>query len=257
MTRARSEGFARLRLAARHGSLPRALPALLVTCEHAGNAVPARWAHCFARARAQALLRSHRGWDPGALELARGLTRVLGAPLVANTTTRLLADANRPPGHPDLFSRFTASLSADERRAILRAAHARHWSEVEHRVKGALARRRLVLHLSVHSFTPVLNGVARNCDVGLLYDPRRARERALCARWKALLEARAPELRVRSNYPYRGTSAALTTSLRRAFPADRYLGIELELNQATWARRGPAARRELAGVLADCLKAAR
>ena len=41
-----------------------------------------------------------------------------------------------------------------------------------------------------------------------------------------------PDLRVRLNYPYRGDSDGLTTWLRRRHPAARYLGIELEINQA-------------------------
>lgn len=227
---------------------------LVLSCEHAGKRVPARWSGLFAGAHARALLRSHRGWDPGALELARRLARQLRAPLVACTTTRLLADANRPAGHPRLFSPFTRGLSLDERREILRSAHEPHWAGVEGAVRRALLRHRRVLHLSIHSFTPVLAGVARNCELGLLFDPRRARERALCLRWQQRIAgSEALQLRVRRNYPYRGVSAALTTSLRRRFPQTAYLGIELELNQGYWRRLGSAERSRLAVELTRTL----
>jgi hypothetical protein len=36
---------------------------------------------------------------------------------------------------------------------------------------------------------------------------------------------------VRRNYPYRGNADGLTTALRRVHGADRYVGIEVELNQ--------------------------
>ena len=81
------------------------------------------------------------------------------------------------------------------------------------------------------SFTPVLDGKVRTADIGLLYDPVRAGERALCARWKAALEARAPEYVVRRNYPYAGKGDGLTAWFRRRLPAERYVGVELEVNQ--------------------------
>jgi predicted N-formylglutamate amidohydrolase len=99
----------------------------------------------------------------------------------------------------------------------------------------------------------VLNGVARDCDIGLLYDPARPRERSLCKHWYDHLASSMPGLRVRRNHPYRGVSAALTTSLRAQFSPDRYLGIEIELNQACWMRRSSAARRVLAAELAEAL----
>jgi len=36
---------------------------------------------------------------------------------------------------------------------------------------------------------------------------------------------------VRRNYPYAGKNDGFTTYLRRRFPSDAYLGIELEINQ--------------------------
>ena len=89
-----------------------------------------------------------------------------------------------------------------------------------------------VVHVGVHSFTPVLNGVRRNADIGLLFDPRRAMESAFCRSWKTAIEALDPTLRVRLNYPYRGTSDGLTTALRRTHDGGAYLGVEIELCNA-------------------------
>jgi predicted N-formylglutamate amidohydrolase len=225
--------------------------ALVLSCEHGGNSIPLRWAELFRSKRARALLRSHRGWDPGELDLARRLARRLGAPLVACNTSRLLADANRPATHPRAFSRFTRALPAAEKRAILRTAHEPHWQAVERAVRRARVRHRQVLHLSVHSFTPVLGGVARRCDLGLLYDPSRPPERAFSLRWQRELAALTPGLRLRRNHPYRGVSAALTTSLRGVFAPRDYLGVELELNQGLWARRSSAERTQLATAIAE------
>jgi hypothetical protein len=47
-----------------------------------------------------------------------------------------------------------------------------------------------------------------------------------------LLQPRIPELRIRCNYPYRGTADGLVRSLRHRFSYQDYLGLELEVNQA-------------------------
>ena len=62
---------------------------------------------------------------------------------------------------------------------------------------------------------------------------------------------------MRRNAPYRGDTDGLTTALRRELPEGRYLGLELELNQALLAEAGSRRRltalltRTLAGALAQ------
>lgn len=203
--------------------------ALIVSCEHGGNRVPAAWRALFAGH--EDLLHSHRGLDIGSLVMARDLASALGAPLIASQTTRLLVDLNRSPGHARLFSPVTRRLSRAERERILERHYRPYRAAVERAVTQVAATGRRVLHLSSHSFTPELDGRMREADVGLLYDPARGPERAFCDRWHAVLVAADPALRVRRNYPYPGKADGLTTHLRRRLPAGRYLGIELEINQ--------------------------
>jgi len=203
---------------------------LLLTCEHGGNRIPRALAPAF-RGAGRALA-SHRGWDPGALALARLLARRLGRPLRAVTWSRLLVDANRAPGNPRIWSPFTAALPRPERLRILERWWWPHRRAVEAAVAAAAGRGRRVVHVAVHSFAPVLDGRVRSADVGLLYDSRRRREAELCRRWIAILGRLDPELRLRRNYPYRGDADGLTTWLRRRHPESRYLGVELEVNQA-------------------------
>jgi predicted N-formylglutamate amidohydrolase len=202
---------------------------LLVTCEHGGNRVPKEYRALFA-AR-ESLLATHRAYDPGALTLARDLARAFDAPLVASTVTRLLVELNRSPGHPQLYSEVTRDLPRSEKARIVARYYEPYRREVEERVAQATAARRPVIHISVHSFVPVLNGSKRNADIGLLYDPARASEQALCAKWSQSLAARASPLRVRRNYPYRGYADGLTTHLRRRYGGRRYVGVEIEVNQ--------------------------
>lgn len=208
----------------------------LITCEHGGNRIPPRYRSLFAGF--EALLQTHRGHDPGALAMARELAGALAAPLFVSTTSRLLIDLNRSIGHPRLYSEATRGAPLALRREILEQHYLPYRNRVETHIGEVIARGKRVVHLSAHSFTPELDGTIRNADIGLLYDPARSGERELCRRWQTELRARAPALKVRRNYPYSGTSDGFTAYLRRRFPADAYIGIELEINQQHVFRGG-------------------
>jgi len=209
---------------------------VLITCEHGGNRIPPRYRPLFAGF--EALLQSHRGHDPSALALARALSRALSAPLFVSTTSRLLIDLNRSIGHPSLYSEATRSAPLTVRREILEKYYLPYRNKVEAAIAAAIARGNRVIHLSSHSFTPELDGAVRNADIGLLYDPARSGELELCRRWQTHLKAQAPGLKTRRNYPYAGKSDGFTAYLRRRFPADAYIGIELEINQKHVYKRG-------------------
>ncbi|MCE2947528.1 MAG: N-formylglutamate amidohydrolase [bacterium] len=225
---------------------------LVVSCEHGGNRVPAAFTHLFEGA--DALLATHRGWDPGALELARRIATRFDAPLHASTTTRLLVDLNRSIGHRQLFSGITRPLPASEREAILEAHYRPHRDAVEHAVDARVAAGAQVAHVASHSFTPILDGVEREIDIGWLYDPRRPAEAAFVARWMHAFGRRAPGLRLRRNQPYRGRSDGLASLLRSRHPDAAYAGIELEVNQKFF-EAGGARWPELQGRLVDALAA--
>jgi predicted N-formylglutamate amidohydrolase len=225
-------------------------PVLLLTCEHAGNRIPREYAHLFRNCRR--LLAGHRGYDFGALACARSLRRRLQAPLLAGRYSRLLVDLNRSPAHPALFSERTRALPGSAKERLLARYYYPHRQGIEDWIRARIARGGTVVHVAVHSFTPVLDGVARRADIGLLYDPARRLESALCRRWRAALrDTAAGGLAVRCNYPYRGVSDGLTRHLRTRFSAARYAGIELEINQRLLRDSG---RRRLTQLLATTLR---
>ena len=202
---------------------------VVVTCEHGGNRIPAPYQPLFARAGA--LLATHRGYDAGALHMARALASAFDTPLFTSTVTRLLVDLNRSIGHRNLHSDATRHLPLAARERILAQYYLPYRQQVETRVARAIASGMRVVHISSHSFTPVLDGTVRKADVGLLYDPARAGELALGKSWSAALGRRIAPMRVRRNYPYHGWNDGLTSHLRRRFAPTRYVGIELEINQ--------------------------
>lgn len=201
----------------------------LVTCEHGGNRIPSRYRDFF-RGH-EDLLHTHRGYDPGALRLARELAQALDAPLLVSTISRLLIDLNRSPSHPELYSEATRAVPRDLREEIFRRYYRPYRLKAETNIAQAIADGARVVHISCHSFTPELQGKPRHADVGLLYDPARSAETQLCRRWQTALKAYAAALKTRMNYPYTGTADGFTVYLRQRFPPDRYLGIELEINQ--------------------------
>jgi predicted N-formylglutamate amidohydrolase len=225
---------------------------LLFTAEHASPRIPKRYREV-AR-RAGATLRTHRGYDPGTLELAKALARHFRAAFLTGRYSRLLIELNRSPGHPQLWSEYSASLTPEERQALINHYYEPYRRAVADHVRRLALDRHCVVHIGVHSFTPELDGVVRQADIGLLYDPDRRREAAFCAAWKARLLTQRPGLRVRRNYPYRGTSDGLVPMLRGLFQPRQYIGVELEVNQAF--PLGLAKRwRELQHVLVQTLAA--
>lgn len=205
--------------------------AVVVSCEHGGRRVPDEYRALFAGAEAERALDSHRGCDDGAADVARALAERVRAPLFIAETTRLVVDLNRSIGHPRLFSEFTRGLDADGRGRVVERYYRPYRDAVERALADA-ARRGPVLHVSAHTFTPVLGGEERRADVALLFDPRRAGEARFAGVWRDALRAELPVgTVVRRNYPYRGVSDGFTTWLRKRFAADAYLGLELEVNQ--------------------------
>jgi len=209
---------------------------VVVTCEHAGNRIPARYAHLFRQW--QRVLQTHRGFDAGALAVARDIAAACKAPLVAASVSRLVVDLNRSLSNPSVWSEATRALPADEKRLIVSRWYLPHREKVLALVGDAAASGRRVIHIASHSFTPELDGRVRTADVGLLYDPARTAEALFADNWKAAFAERDPDLRVRRNYPYAGKGDGLTRSLRLRFPDSRYVGIELEVNQAFVAGGG-------------------
>lgn len=208
---------------------------IVLTCEHGGNKIPAAYRSVFYGA--DDVLKSHRGWDLGALAVAKAMAKRLESRLFSSTTSRLLVELNRSLGHSSLFSNYTAALSATQQQQIVDKYWRPYRDEVTAHMEELVNAGQQVIHLSIHSFTPVWDGKPRRTRIGLLYDPRRLDERSFCNAWKAELRQQCPEYAIHSNQPYKGIGDGFTTWLRRHIAAlenceGTYAGIEIEINQA-------------------------
>ncbi len=200
---------------------------LLLTCEHGGNSIPKDYKSYFNNY--DQILDSHRGYDLGALDVFKFLKPLANSSFSSNIS-RLLIELNRSVRHPNLFSEFTKIISKSKKESLIDTHYLVYRNAVERTISDWILNNEKVLHLSIHSFTPILNNEERHCDIGLLYDSKRANEKKICASFKKEIITVNPKLNVRYNYPYLGRADGFTTYLRRQFKTN-YLGIEIEVNQ--------------------------
>lgn len=160
-----------------HGRSP-----ILLTCDHSGRAIPRRLARL---GLSEAVLDSHVAWDLGVAELGRKLAALLDAFLIVHGYSRLVIDANRPPGAPDSIATISErtrvaaneALSSREVRRrvdeIFEPYHRRIRDELDDRA----ARSSPCILVALHTFTPIYLGEARPWHAGVLYgrDVRLAR----------------------------------------------------------------------------------
>ncbi len=216
----------------------------IVTCEHGGNKIPFDFQYLFKGKRE--VLNSHRGMDLG-VKSAFNQFKIISDFWIINQVSRLLIEFNRSLHHPKLYSEFSRELSIKEREKLVEHYYLPYRNRIVKSIEDFISEGHLVVHLSIHSFTPVLDEKERNADIGLLYDPGRSDERRFCYEWKRRFSNELSGYRTRMNYPYLGKADGLTTFLRKKFVKD-YIGVEVELNQKhvkDFAR--------ISRVMTDCL----
>ncbi|WBL24096.1 N-formylglutamate amidohydrolase [Zunongwangia sp. HGR-M22] len=199
---------------------------LILSCEHASNVLPQKFAYL--KNDQDLVWTTHRAYDPGAFRLFQELLEISDFSFTYKFS-RLLIEPNRSLHHPNLFSEYSKSLAKQEKRDLINLYYLTYRNKVEKCISELIKVGEQVVHISVHSFTPILNGIERNTDLGLLYDPSRKAEKKFAQIWKLNL-AKELDIKIRFNYPYLGKADGFTTYLRRKFPKN-YIGIELEVNQ--------------------------
>jgi predicted N-formylglutamate amidohydrolase len=200
---------------------------IVLTCEHGGNKVPEHMQHLFSSNKQ--ILHTHKGLDLGALDLFNQL-KPLADFSISSTTSRLLIELNRSLHHKNLFSEFSKTLSTSEKKELINFYYLVYRNKVENSVRNYIKEGNEVLHISVHSFTPILNSIERNCDIGVLYDSSNTNEKEFSRQFRKKVLEQNRHLNVRYNYPYLGKMDGFTTYLRKQFPCN-YVGIEIEINQ--------------------------
>ncbi len=191
---------------------PEAVHPLLLTGDHAGNAVPAAFGD-FGLAPGE--LDRHIGWDIGVAELTRRLARRFGATAVLARYSRLVIDPNRPLGDPQSIPetsdgtslRLNQGLTDADRRARADSLYWPYHCAVDEQIARLQRRNCLPTVLAMHSFTPALKvGAApRPWHVGVLFGRDERLARLLLAALESA-EYGGGRLVVGANEPYSGVT---------------------------------------------------
>ncbi|MEL6107983.1 MAG: N-formylglutamate amidohydrolase [Planctomycetota bacterium] len=219
---------------------------ILISCETSGSAV-LPWIELPRDAETFA------SFDGCGGRAARRMADQLNAPCLLYPYRRDLVDAALSLGHRNLFGPTAAKLKDHEKSRVIDSAYIPYRERVQMSVRKILDQFSFVLHLSIRSFAARDRGRFRRTDVGLLYDPSREAELNLCIDWIDEMYEMNHNVRVRRNYPRRGTVDSLTKSMRSLFPPEHYMGVEVWLNRA-WVARDVRLRDEALWYLADSLR---
>lgn len=162
----------------------------LIVCEHASNHFPAEFGTL---GLSEAQRHAHIAWDPGALGLARGLARRLGAPLVSASVSRLVYDLNRAPDAAGAIAARSeihdipgnAGLGPASRLARVNAVYLPFHAALHAAIARRIATGPAPVIVTVHSFTPVWFGAPRAVEFGVIHDADPALAEAVLAEAKA------------------------------------------------------------------------
>lgn len=178
---------------------------LLIVADHAGRDLPQEYGRL---GLPPAEFDRHIAYDIGVEGVTRRLAALTGAPAVMARFSRLLIDPNRGEDDPTLIRQLydgtivpgNYPLPPEERARRIAAFHAPYHGAVAALVASvAAASGRAPFVFSVHSFTPVMRGIARPWHVGILWDSDARAVKPLLSMLRA-----EPGLVVGDNEPYDG-----------------------------------------------------
>lgn len=234
---------------------PSATSPLVLVCDHASKRIPESLGTL---GLPPAEPWTHIGWDIGAQVVARRLSDLLDAPLVLSRYSRLVIDCNRPPEVASSVPQVTGgvrvrgneSVSHAEREDRIQTFFRPYHAAVSDLLEARSGLGKEAVLISVHSFTPVLCGVARPWNIGLLYGEDSRLAHPIRDALRADLS-----LRVGDNEPYRVSGDTdytipvhgLLRGIRHTAIEIRQDGIATDEGAFSWASRLAAIVRDLIG----------
>ncbi|MCG8433005.1 MAG: N-formylglutamate amidohydrolase [Gammaproteobacteria bacterium] len=177
---------------------------VLITCDHASRSIPEALS---GMGLDSAALDKHIAWDIGAGAVSRGLAGALRAKAVLAGYSRLVIDCNRSLSDPSSILEVSdeivvpgnRGLAEHERRARQQAVFYPYHKAISGLIHDFQGRGIAPALISVHSFTPYLQGEMRPWHVGVLWD----KDGRLPQPLLAALRTRS-DLVVGDNLPYSG-----------------------------------------------------
>ena len=147
----------------------------LILCDHASRALPPSYDGLGV---AEAELRRHIGWDIGAADVTERLAAKLDAPAILSGWSRLLVDCNRDPRDQTLCCPESdgtivpgnRNMTDEERERRLALYFTPYHQAIADMLQDMQTRIPVPALISIHSFTPVMQGQERPWHVGILWD---------------------------------------------------------------------------------------
>jgi len=225
----------------------------LLLGDHAGRFIPARLTNLGLPA---AELDRHIAWDIGVAAYGERLAALLGATFIRQRVSRLVVDCNRDPARADAFPAVSDGAPIPGNQDLHPAERLARIADIAAPYHAAIAAeldRRAALGLpttlvSLHSFTPAMEGFARPWRFGVLHAEDSPYSRAVLAR----LRPEFGEALVGDNQPYRMDEVDFTIPHHAGGRGLDYL--ELEVRQDLIEE--PAGQAEVAAIVARLLPAA-
>lgn len=197
---------------------------VVLVCEHASHHIPQSFNGL---GLSQDARESHAAWDPGAMAVARQLSKNLDAVLVASEVSRLVYDCNRPPTAADAMPSRSELINVpgnekltQRERAARTEVFYRPFQSALHSMVQQIANPIIV---TVHSFTPVYHGQIRSVEIGILHDTDTKFADAMLQTAPAHTTAD-----VQRNEPY-GPEHGVTHTLKEHAIKDGHLNVMLEI----------------------------
>lgn len=175
----------------------------VIVCDHASNRIPKALGTL---GLSKTNLNKHIAWDPGTEDIGLHLSKALDAPAIISGYSRLVTDLNRGHDSDECMREVSdkvkipgnVALTPTERTQRLDEIFWPYHRQVDLALRRYLERGVAPVLLSIHSFTPKMDGQRRPWQLGILWNKEEELAQSLIAR----LRRDNPGLKVGENEPY-------------------------------------------------------
>jgi len=175
----------------------------LIVCDHASNRIPAALGTLGLSKKDR---EKHIAWDPGTEIIGRYLSEQLDAPAYFATFSRIVVDVNRGANSPECMREVydhipvpgNANLSRVQKRQRIDEIFSPYHKNLAAQVQRFLKKKRIPMIISVHSFTPEMDGYRRPWHIGILWN----KEDDIALKLVDNLRAQNPTIIIGENEPY-------------------------------------------------------
>lgn len=145
----------------------------IILCDHASYKIPPKYSNLGLK---ENQITKHIGWDIGALEVSKIISKKLNATLIHSLYSRLLVDCNRSLNSKTAFIKKSEDIVIPKNRYLKKSEkiyrannfYFPYQNAIESNIKKKIDKNLIPCLISIHSFTPVYLGKKRKWHIGIL-----------------------------------------------------------------------------------------